>query len=81
MKKVKVQHVYFPLTFAFALTSPRENVKKVIIDLTELASGKLSHHYAYSALSRATSLDSIFLLRPFRIKIIQEAPHAYLLEE
>ena len=56
-------------------------MKKVIIDLTEPAYGKLPQHYAYSALSRATSLDSILILRPFRLKVIQESPHIDMLEE
>ncbi len=78
MKKIKIQRIQFPLTLAFALTAFKaqgKSMKKVIIDLTEPASGKLPQHYAYSALSRATSLDSILILRPFRLKVIQESPH------
>jgi hypothetical protein len=84
MKNITVQRVQFPLTLAFGLTAFKaqgKSLKKVIIDLTEPITGKLPQHYAYSALSRATCLDSIIILRPFRIKVIQESPHTDLLEE
>ena len=39
------------------------------------AHGPLPAHFSYVTLSRATSLDSLVLLRPFPIRLIQQPPH------
>ena len=83
-KSVSVRRTQFPLTPAYALTAYKaqgKTLNKVIIDLTKPPSGKLDFAYAYVALSRAKSLNDIFILRDFDIKMLSpNIPVDYFLE-
>jgi hypothetical protein len=82
MKKVRVKRSQFSLTLPLtAFKAQGKTMSKVIIDLAEPTSGTLPANYAYTALSRATSLNSIVILRPFRIHVIKQQPHPDLLDE
>ncbi len=83
-KKSLIKRNQFPLTLPYCLTIHKAQVKtleKGIVDLNLPPKGKSDKQFAYVALSRLKSIESLYILRYFKQNILQQESNLDLLEE
>ena len=79
--KITVNRTQLPLTLAYAFTDYRaqgQTIEPVVVDIGPPPHGCLTPFNIYVALSRATGLDNICLLRDFDQRLFQQHPSEFL---
>lgn len=79
--KITVNRTQLPLTLAYAFTDYRaqgQTIELVVVDIGPPPHGCLTPFNIYVALSRATGLDNIRLLRDFDQRLFQQHPSEFL---
>ncbi|KAJ7497910.1 hypothetical protein B0H11DRAFT_2226597 [Mycena galericulata] len=72
-KKCLIKRTQVPLVPAFAMTAHKAQGKSLDVVMMDLES-TIGTEAPYVMLSRATSLEGVFILRPFQKKVIQRHP-------